>query len=135
MDQVAHKTYLGLALEQTIQEMGLSNKADKIFGVFEETFNEQYKAFCKSHSENFKIDGKLTEHYEYPVGENEKLQYYQAYGTMGFQIHTSRTRLDYLCKNSPSLLEGFSTNEGPKTLKNKNRRAKFKEPAPRKRRH
>ena len=32
--------------------------------------------------DSMRLDGKLVEHYEYPIGVEDKLQYYQAYGYM-----------------------------------------------------
>ena len=52
------------------------------------------------------MDGKLYEHFEYPIGDRETLQYYLAYGEMSF----SSTSQKYLKGDNASMLEGFSTN-------------------------
>lgn len=129
---MALKSYLGLALTATIEEMQMQKRAQKIYEVYLETFKEIYNKFKKDQTDSSKLDGKLVEHYEYPIGSEDKLQYYQAYGTM---IFSNLRRVEYLKSESNGLLEGYSTNEGAKSQKNsKNRRPRARSEMPRKRR-
>ena len=46
------------------------------------------------------INGVISEYYDYPIGENESVQYFQAYSHM----KNSSGRLFYLNKASPKMM-------------------------------
>ena len=94
--------------------MHMEKRAQKIYEVYLESFNEQYNIFRKDHSDNYNLNGRLQEHYEYPIGAEDKLQYYQAYGSMNF---INMKKFEVLKSESNGLLEGYSTNEGAKSQK------------------
>jgi hypothetical protein len=115
MDEVAAKCYLGIAIEEVIKELSLEKRAKKIFDTYVESFKMHYEAFKTGHHDQPKVDGKLLEHFEYPIGDRETLQYYLAYGEMSMTPSSQK----YLKGEFSSMLEGFSTNEGAKGKNNK----------------
>lgn len=110
----------------------MERKSQKIYEVYLESFKEKFSKFKQNHSDHLRLEGKLVEHYEYPIGQDDKLQYYQAYGLMTL-MSTHRHR-DYTRNELAGLLEGYSTNEGAKCTKSaKHRRQRARSEAPRKR--
>ena len=118
MDEVAYKCYLGLALEKTINELGLESIKDKIFEIYNSSFNDRFEHFKKGLNETSRGTGQIMEHYEYPIGEQSKLQYFQAYGKISFNSgKVSHLRVG----EHNSMIECFSNNTDPRTKRNKSK--------------
>lgn len=56
MDYVIKKTYLGLALEEVLEELGIEHMNKEIFQSFRESFQNNYKGLMKDASP-IKIEG------------------------------------------------------------------------------
>jgi hypothetical protein len=112
LSNVIKKTNLGIAVQETIVELGLEREKNKIMGALQRAFEEKYEEFKHSMSNtSFPLKGFYVSDNEYPIGEGDKQQHFRC---VAYQSRLNNNHLSVILNGHKlpfTLIEAFSKNE------------------------
>ena len=112
LSNVIKKTNLGIAVQETIVELGLEREKNKIMGALQRAFEEKYEEFKHSMPNNsFPLKGHYVSDNEYPIGEGDKQQHFRC---VAYQSRLNNNQVSVTLNGHKlpfTLIEAFSKNE------------------------
>jgi len=112
MSNVIKKTNLGIAVQESIVELGLEREKNKIMGALQRAFEEKYNEFKQSMTNtSYQLKGFYVSDNEYPIGEGDKQQHFRC---VAYQSRLNNNQLSVTLNGHKlpfTLIEAFSKNE------------------------
>jgi hypothetical protein len=114
MESLIKKTGLGIAVQSAITQEGLQAEESTLMTIFYEVFNQKFEEFKKIHNHNFPsitVKGNYLIDNEFPIGENDKQQYFRC---LAHDVKIGNISLTFDVndqKRKFTVIEGYSRND------------------------
>ena len=71
------KTSLAIAISEAMKEVGIEKEEENIFKIFIDSFKAKFDQFkINQGSTNTTVKAQIFNNYQYPIGEDDRQQYY-----------------------------------------------------------